>query len=163
MGWVMGEAATPGAPSSSPSNSVLKRAELRRHPRFRIEEARTELFSRTLLGTLGLGRKNEARAAVNLSEGGVLVVTPAKLKVGARVQIRIEMEKYKDSISADGEIRWCFQSAKDAADYYAGIQFLNLASQDASKIAKMREWFTSPEYKQKTATRRRLGPPDRRA
>jgi Tfp pilus assembly protein PilZ len=131
----------------------------RRHLRFRVDDANAHLYVKGLLTTLGVGRANRARAAVNLSEGGALFVTSAKVPVGTRVSVRIEMEHYDDHIDTDGQVRWCFQSARNEAEYYVGVQFLKLPPLEASKIAKMREWFTSPEYRQKTQTRRRLKPP----
>lgn len=142
------------------SSAKLKRAELRQHPRFRIEDARTEIYLKGFLARMGIGRKNEARVAVNLSEGGILVSTRGKLAPGTKVQLRIEMEKFKDIIEAEGEVRWCYVSARDASDYYTGIQFLKLPSAAVSKINRMRAWFTSPEFKQRSATRRRLADPE---
>jgi Tfp pilus assembly protein PilZ len=150
-------------PRNDNSSSVrLKRAELRRHPRFKTDEATAEVYVKGLLTTIGIGRKNEARAAVNLSEGGLLVLTNSKLKPGARVQFKLEIEKYNDVIQGEGEVRWCYQSAREASDFYAGIQFKDLAPAQKALIDKMRSWFTSPEYKQKSATRRRLAPPEYR-
>src|SRR6185295_19529335 len=75
------------------SSSVrMKRPELRQYPRFRTDEAKTELYLKGFLTTIGIGRKNEARSAVNLSEGGMLLVTHTKLTAGAKVQLRFEME-----------------------------------------------------------------------
>ncbi len=142
------------------SSAKLKRAELREHARFRIEDAKTEIYLKGFLAKMGIGRKNEARVAVNLSEGGMLVSTHGKLAPGAKVQLRIEMEKFKDVIETEGEVRWCYVSARNASDYYAGIQFVKLAPAHLSKIHQMRAWFTSPEFKQKSATRRRLADPE---
>lgn len=151
---------TPPPRNENPSSVRLKRAELRRHPRFKTDEVTAELYLKGLLTTIGIGRKNEARTAVNLSEGGLLVLTGSKLKPGAKVQFKIEIEKYHDVIQGEGEVRWCYQSARDASDFYAGIQFKNLPPAQRALIDKMRSWFTSPEYKQKSATRRRLAPPE---
>jgi PilZ domain len=146
-----------GQPSSS---ERLRRAELRRHPRFRAEEAGARLYVKDFLATLGIGRKNEAGAAVNLSEGGVLLRIQSRLKGLSRVRVRIELEKYNDIIEAEGIVRWCFQSARNPADFYAGVEFRTLPQAQAALIGKMRSWFTSPEYKQKSAIRKRLAPPD---
>ena len=144
-----------------PSSSIRnQRAELRRHPRFKTDEATVQLYIKGLLTTLGIGRKNEARASVNLSEGGILLATNVKLNKGAKVQVRIEIEKFKDVIEAEGTVAWCFQNARDTASWYAGIAFQNLPPAQAALIAKMRSWFTSPEYRQKSATRKRLAPPE---
>src|SRR5688572_6275415 len=157
------EAASP-APSSGPkkeqtSSVKMNRPELRRHPRFKTDETTVQLYIKGLLATFGIGRKNEARSAVNLSEGGILLATHAKLTKGSKVQVRIEIEKFKDVIEAEGVVAWCFQSARDTS-YYAGIEFHNLPKSQAALIGKMRSWFTSPEYKQKTAIRRREAGPE---
>jgi hypothetical protein len=62
-------------------------------------------------------------------------------------------------IETPGEVRWCFQSARNSDDFYAGIKFKGLAPIEAKKIAKMREWFTSPEYRNRTSARKRNTPP----
>jgi Tfp pilus assembly protein PilZ len=149
------------AKNDPPSSSVRnQRAELRRHPRFKADETTVQLYIKGILSTIGIGRKNEARSAVNLSEGGILLTTNAKLSRGAKVQIRIEIEKFKDVIEAEGTVAWCFQNARDTSSWYAGISFQNLAPAEAALIGKMRSWFTSPEYRQKSATRKRLAPPE---
>jgi hypothetical protein len=59
----------------------------------------------------------------------------------------IEMGRYKDQISAAGEVRWCYQSGKNAEDFYAGVEFIDLPATEKRKIAMMRDWFTSPQYR----------------
>jgi hypothetical protein len=66
---------------------------MRRHLRFHVERASATLTVKGFLTTLGLGRVNKARAAVNLSEGGVLLLAGEPLAAGTRVQVRVEMEK----------------------------------------------------------------------
>jgi len=146
----MGEAKIP---HSKPSKH-----ELRTSTRFQIDEATTLVYKKGLLTGLGIGRNNEARAAVNLSEGGILVRTHDRLKSGTKVRVRLEIEKFKDVIDAEGVVCWCFQSASDQDDYYAGIRFSKLSPKVASKISRLCGYFTSPEYKQRTAARRRRDP-----
>jgi hypothetical protein len=151
----------PSGPRGEHTSTRVRRAELRQHPRFRTDEdAAARLYIRGFLTKLGLGLKNEAQSAVNLSQGGALILTHSKLKPGTKVKVKIEIEKYNDLIETDGEVRWCFQSAREENDFYAGIQFSDLPAGKAALISKMHSWYTSPEYKQKSATRRRLGPPD---
>ncbi len=146
--------------NEGPSSGQLRRVDLRRHPRFRADEASARLYVKGFLTTLGIGRRNETGSAVNLSEGGALLLLQTRLKPGSPVQVHIEIEKYKDIIEAEGVVRWCFQSAREQTDFYAGVQFRALPAAQAALIAKMRSWFTSPEYKQKSATRKRLAPPE---
>jgi Tfp pilus assembly protein PilZ len=156
---------TPASPQqppkqgSSTTNPKLSRQDLRKYLRFKIDDASAGLYVKGFLTSIGLGRANKARAAINLSEGGVMLLTRERIAIGTKVTIRIEMEKFSDVIETTGLVRWCEQSAKSNKDYYAGIQFDKLEESDLKKISQMREWFTSPEYKTRTATRRRLQGP----
>jgi Tfp pilus assembly protein PilZ len=140
------------------SGSTRKGAELRGSQRFRVDGIVPMVYEKSLLSTMGVGRKNQALAAINLSEGGCLIRTTGRLKIGTAVRVRLEIEKFNDAIEADGVIRWCFQSATDAKDFYAGLQFLKLPSTIVNKIARLRSYFTSPEYMMKMASKRRADP-----
>ena len=132
------------------------RQDLRRHLRFHVDDASAKLYIKGFLTSLGLGRANKARAAINLAEGGTLLLARERIPVGTQVMVRIDLERFGDMIEAAGEVRWCTQSGKNDQDYYAGIQFTSLSPADAKKIARMRDWFTSPEFKTRTTTRRRV-------
>lgn len=141
-------------PSSAPvreqtesSKETGKPGERRKHNRFEIDECQATLYREGLLTVLGVGKSNRARAALDLSEGGVRFLTHERLPVGTKVRMIIEMERYKDEISAAGEVRWCYQSAKNSQDFYAGVEFTDLAGAEKRKIAMMRDWFTSPQYR----------------
>ncbi len=144
-------------PPSGPLGDGAKR-DLRRHLRFRIDDASTQLRIKRkgFLALLGLGRVNKARAAINLAEGGALLLAREMIPVGTKVIVRIDLERFGDVIEGPGEVRWCAQSGKSDEDYYAGIQFAALSPADAKKIVRMRDWFTSPEYKTRTTTRRKV-------
>ena len=136
--------------------SSKKGAELRTSDRFHVDGIATPLvYEQGLLASIGIGRINQARSAVNLSEGGVLVRTHDRMKSGTKVKVRLDIEKFDDVIEAEGVVCWCFQSAKEEANFYAGIRFLNMPSAVASKIAKLRGYYTSPEYRNKTTVKRR--------
>jgi len=134
-----------------------RRSELRSSARFRVDDAVPLVYEKGLLTSLGIGRTNQARAAINLSEGGILVRTHDKMKTGTKVKVRLEIEKFKDVIEAEGVIRWCFQSAREDSAFYAGIRFTKVAPSVASKIARLRGYFTSPEYKSRRKIRNPLG------
>ena len=131
-------------------------SELRTSNRFSVGGVAVPLvYEHGLLTSLGIGRINQARAAVNLSEGGVLVRTHDRMKSGAKVKVRLEIDSLNDVIEAEGVVRWCFQCAKEQSNFYAGIRFTKVPPPVASKIAKLRGYFTSPEYRNKTAHKRR--------
>jgi Tfp pilus assembly protein PilZ len=147
----------PGKLEESSSSQAKKSTERRRHNRFEIDGCQATLYREGMLTVFGVGKSNRARAALDLSEGGVRFLTHERLPVGTKVRIIIEMEKYKDQIDASGEVRWCYQSAKNAEDFYAGVQFENLDPIQKRKIAQMREWFNSPQYRAVRETTKRKG------
>ncbi|HLY75097.1 MAG TPA: PilZ domain-containing protein [Planctomycetota bacterium] len=132
---------------SESSKETGKPGERRRHCRFEIDDCQATLHRDRLLTVLGVGKSNRARAALDLSEGGVRFLTQERLPVGTKVRIVIDMERYKDQISAAGEVRWCYQSSKNSDDFYAGVEFVDLPASEKRKIAMMRDWFTSPQYR----------------
>ncbi|HVR85952.1 MAG TPA: PilZ domain-containing protein [Planctomycetota bacterium] len=137
---------------------AVQKNELRRSTRFQIDEAVPLVYKKGLLQALGLGRINEARAAVNLSEGGLLVRTHDRVQIGTKVRVRLEIEKFQDVVEAEGVVRWCFRGAGDGGHYYAGIRFTQVAAKMAAKISRLRGYFTSPEYRCRNAARRRRDP-----
>lgn len=139
------------------SASVGKKgSDLRTSTRFSVGDIAVPLvYEHGFLTSIGIGRINQARAAVNLSEGGILVRTHDRMKSGAKVKVKLEIEKLNDTIEAEGVVRWCFQCAKQESNFYAGIGFTNVPPPVASKIAKLRGYFTSPEYRSKTSGKRR--------
>jgi len=131
-------------------------SELRNNTRFSVGGIAVPLvYEQGLLTSIGIGRTNQARSAVNLSEGGCLVRTHDRMKSGAKVKVRLAIDKLDDVIEAEGVVAWCFQCAKDETNFFAGISFQNVPPNVASKIARLRGYFTSPEYRSKTAGRRR--------
>lgn len=131
-------------------------SELRATTRFSVADIAVPLvYEHGFLTSLGIGRVNQARAAVNLSEGGMLVRTHDRMKSGTKVKVRLEIDKLNDVLETEGVVRWCFQGAKEESNFYAGIRFTNVPPPLASKIAKLRGYFTSPEYLSKTSGKRR--------
>jgi Tfp pilus assembly protein PilZ len=135
-----------------------RKSELRSSTRFHIEDAVPLVYKKGLLASLGINRTNQAQAAVNLSEGGILVRTTDRMKAGTKVKVRLEIEKFKDILEAEGVVRWCFQSAKPGSNFYAGIRFTRVPSAVTLKISKLRGYFTSPEYRSRNVTRKRRDP-----
>ncbi len=136
------------APAADPRGS-----ERRRHPRFEVDEAGASLYREGLLAFIGVGKENVARAALDLSESGVRLLLHHRLAIGSKVKVRIHIEKYNEAIEAPGVVRWCFQSAKKTSDFYAGVEFIGLDASHGRKIALMKDWFTSPQYKAIRETR----------
>ena len=142
------------APNDGKSGPATRN--LRRWPRFKVDdEAAIVLFPEKLRNFMGLGRSNRARAAVNLSEGGVLVRTSVKLAEGTRVRLTINLTKFSDRFDCVGEVCWCYAAAHGEGEYYVGLRFLDLPASDIKKIEKMRSWFTSSEYKARTKFRKK--------
>ena len=130
-------------------------ADRRRHHRFELNDTTLTLYREGLLTLIGMGKDNKAKVAVNISEGGLQVITRERLAVGSKVKVRLEIAKFKDAIEAPGVVRWCYQNSRRKDDFHAGIQFENLPGPESRKIASMREWFTSPAFRAVRETRLR--------
>lgn len=129
------------------------KSNLRRHLRFEVDSTGASLTVNGLLSKIGIRGANKARAILNLSEGGALVVVHESLPRGAKVRVSVEMERYQDVFTADGVVRWCTKHPRQEGFHQLGVQFTNLSDAQARKLAKMREWFTSPQYLAKAAER----------
>ena len=145
-------ASPPPAPAATEAPPPGRDSQRRRHERFALEDAQVSLYKGGLFTRLGF-KDNQARTAIDLSEGGARILIRERIPAGTKVRVTIQMEKYSDIIEAEGEIRWCHQSAKKAEDIYVGVQFLNLDPVQMRKISQMREWFTSPQYRAKKKQR----------
>jgi hypothetical protein len=139
--------------ASAPSPSGSKDSNRRKHPRFELDGASASLYREGLLSFIGVGKDNVARSALDLSEGGVRLLLQERVAPGTKVRVRIHMEKYQEEIVASGVVRWCFRSAKNSTDYYAGVMFTEVDGSNLKKIALMKEWFTSPQFKAMRETR----------
>ena len=132
-----------GGSTADPSQG----AQRRRHPRFTTAEAEATLTRKGLLTIFGVGRGNRARAMVDLSEGGGRFLTHERIATGTKVRVRIKVEKYKDVIEAVGKVLWCCQNPRKPTEFLAGVRFTNIDPLQIKKIASMRDWFTSSQYK----------------
>ena len=119
----------------------------REHDRFELDGADTIVFEHGLLKIIGLKRTLKATVTLDLSTGGVGVIIGRRLAPKTKVNVKIQMDKYQDVIEADGVIRWCYQNKTNNEEFYAGIMFEDLDPVQSKKIGRMKDWFTSPEYK----------------
>ena len=148
----MRELLSPSGPASG--RAIGATQEQREHPRFKIEGATAVLGKGGFLSSLGFDPKKNA--IVNLSKGGIVVLVGKRVPPDTRVHVRIEISKPADVVESEGLVRWCGQSAKSDAQFYVGIRFERLDPLSQKKIALMREWFTSEEYRAKVSIRNRL-------
>ena len=132
--------------------------ERRRHPRFSVEDCEITLTRSGLMNTIGIRKENLARNLLDLSEGGLRVRTTEKLDKGARVRVRVVMKRFSDEIEALGEVRWSGTHPIRPTEHLAGIMFTKIDPQHARRIVNMRNWFTSPQYRQKRDHREKESP-----
>lgn len=130
---------------------------LRDHSRFRLGDAKILVYPESFLAKLGLKRKNLAKDAVNLSEGGILVQLGRRVEPKTIVRIRLALDAFDEVIEGTAEVRWCGASSREPGTYYAGLRFKEIDPSCAGRIKKMRGWFDSPEFKMKTRVRQKSG------
>ena len=130
----------------------MTEAERRRHARFYAGESPVELRRPGLASLLGLGRIRGG--AVNLSEGGIRVSVPSRLAPRKTLRCEVRTDRFQDPLEAVGDVLWCERDLMNEKNFLVGILFRELEPRQARKIAAMREWFASSEYKALRAARR---------
>ncbi len=133
-----------GKDGSSGRHARPPREEFRKHMRFQVDDASAKLYLKGLLTSIGLGRVNKGRAAINLSERGVLLLVSEQIPVGTRVVVRIEMARSAEAIDAEGVVRWCSGRGGGKDPFHAGVEFSALGDEALKRIAQMRERVSSP-------------------
>jgi hypothetical protein len=138
--------------------SEAKRAgpERRRHPRFQPDRFRFTLRKKGLLGAIG-GGPNLGLGLADLSEGGAQVVCSQELKRGAAVKFSITIEKFGDTVEADGIVQWV--QSVSGERWRCGLLFGDLTPDARRKLANNASWFTSEMYhaKRRQQEREKLG------
>lgn len=131
----------------------------RRHKRFTPRVCDLTLIPNTK-GFLSLfgKKKNVALAVIDLSEGGCRFVTHSQLAVGSHVRVDIHMKLFKDTFEAEGLVAWCCAHPSRTSLFLVGVCFKKTDPAHDRKIASIRDYLSSPEFRQKESTRRRINP-----
>ena len=133
-------------------------AERRRHRRFhpRICEFSLRVRAGGLLGSL-LKRSQDVEATVlDLSEGGARLIAHGRCTRGGRVEVLIQVKLFQDVLGLPGTVVWCADHAEKSGYMRLGVRFRDLDPVEARKIAALRDYVGSPEFRQKESVRRRL-------
>jgi len=70
--------------------------------------------------------------AVNISQGGVAIVTSASLKSGTKVNVQLTIPGHANQFSVESEVCWCDAKGR------AGLRFLSLSQE---RSAELKEWL----------------------
>lgn len=119
----------------------------RRHARFDVHGARAELRRAGIVALLGGRIEGEV---VNLADGGIRVIVPKELPAGRKVRCRVRLDRFEEPLDVQGHILWCRRDLMSETHYLVGIEFRDPEPRQARKIAAMREWFNSPEFKRRS-------------
>jgi len=72
----------------------------------------------------------------DISLSGARICTPHYFPVGSVVRIVIDLERTRQSIKVDGEIKWTKKSEEDDDLFESGIEFLHNISQTLLSLIK---------------------------
>jgi hypothetical protein len=139
------EAPSAGAPAGPSLSSPT--TERRKHIRFEVEEAAARFHRKGITAFIGLSKLSLEGTVMDLSEGGVRLLTDERILIGTKVHVQISIARFQDLIESDAEARWCRQDPKKENEFQVGIMFTGLEPSQARKFAVMREYFTSTQYK----------------
>jgi hypothetical protein len=136
-------APTPDAGGGPPQG----KRERRRHLRFSLHDASIKLYRKGATAIFGLARLNIEGQVLDLSEGGLRLETNEQILIDTKVRMKITVVKFNDTVDADGLTRWCHVDPKNAERFTVGVEFMNLDQGALRKIAQMKGWYTSSQYK----------------
>ena len=133
----------PSGPAAPPEG----RSERRKYARFVLHDTPAKLYRRGATAIFGLAGLNIEGNVLDLSEGGLLLETSEKFLIGTKLRLKISIAKFGDNLEADGVTRWCHATPRNPEIFHVGIQFSQEDAAMSRKIAQMRGWFTSAQYK----------------
>jgi len=87
---------------------------------------------------------------LDLSEGGVCLVSTERLEPGARVRLKIILEKLKDEFELSGEVCWCRQDRVSSELFLVGAQFVDLDSEQSRKLKQIEYLFAPSAAREAT-------------
>lgn len=125
------------------SFELKKRSDARKHDRFKPKEAKIRVAKHGLFSKIGIA-KNVGSNILDLSEGGARIRVSSMLKKGTKVYLRLDLPKFRDTVDAEGEVRWV-RRTKNEDEYEIGIMFTNIEDKHKNKINFMRRYFDSKE------------------
>jgi len=123
------------------------RSERRQYARFCLHDTPAKLYRRGATALFGLAGLNIEGNVLDLSEGGLRLETSEKFLIDTRLRLKISIAKFGDNLEADGVTRWCHETPRDPEIFHVGIKFTHEDPATNRKIAQMRGWFTSAQYK----------------
>ncbi|MFC1510018.1 ATP-binding protein, partial [Candidatus Omnitrophota bacterium] len=84
--------------------------------------------------------KTEAMQTIDVSEGGMCLMTRKLLKTDSQIKVRLDFGKDKEPIQVDARVAWIKRmellSGEKLNKYKVGIEFIGLKSKDRSVIAE---------------------------
>lgn len=135
-------------------------ANRRKHERFQPYECDIVLDRKqgVLMKLLGRKQANIALEILDLSESGVRIGTSQKMPLQTEVRVHCGLKALKDELTLEGQVLWCVPHAYRDNEFVVGITFTNIDSPTQRKIASIRSYLASPQFKQKQETRVRMKP-----
>lgn len=103
------------------------------------------------MGLPFFGQKGES-AVIDISQCGLLMQIPERVKWGSKVRMELKIPRYEDDLYIEGVVRRCFESGKDC-NIYAGIEFVNVGQALNAKLRSMCGYFNSQAYKDRRQER----------
>jgi CheY-like chemotaxis protein len=93
------------------------------------ERLRYFRYPTSIPATIGKDDQSWIQAeAVNISQGGVAIVTSASLKSGSKVNVQLTIPGHASQLSVESEVCWCDAKGR------AGLRFLSLSEQQTSDL-----------------------------
>jgi hypothetical protein len=110
---------------------VVKRV----HERFEIQDATIHFAGDSLFSSLDLHEKPSN--IVNISLGGLSMLTRRPLAVGERIKMVMHIPALDDDLQARGEVRSCTTVDKHTQHFRVGVKYLKLSTAVRQKLHRL--------------------------
>jgi len=150
---------TAGRPPSTGSHPAANR---RKHLRFQPADLELSITKQAsgLSRLFGGGAKENISVGIyDLSEGGMRVSIRERVAPGSTVAVKFKIKKFNDEVAVEATVAWIIPHAVRHEHFIIGLSFNKPSASSQSKLASMRSYFTSPQFRNKSETSKRLKPP----
>lgn len=91
--------------------------------------------------------ENKISNIIDLSGGGIRIVTAGKCDIGSKMHIQINLAEEESQIPAEVEVRWIkpWQGRKDV--FYIGLEFISLDASDKEILNRFVKRMSSAQSK----------------
>ena len=85
----------------------------------------------------GWGKRAMAKDILDISEGGMKLVTPQALEPGSVVFLELTTGEPGERLEAYGEVRWSTPAQPSDSTFFAGLEFFSITARQVEEVRRL--------------------------